>query len=123
MVKQAFPPTWIWTSDATRALQTCEFVRDALADAEVRPDNRLYGANPETILDVVRETPAEIESVAVVAHNPGITDCVNLLAGERVIDNMPTFGIARLQWFGGLENLAFGNAMPEILIAPRMLTK
>ncbi len=121
--KQAFRPAWIWTSDAARALETSEFVEKALPGVELVSDHRLYGASADTILDVVRETPAGVESVAVVAHNPGITDCVNLLAGERIIDNVPTFGIARMQWFGGLESLAFGNAMPEILMAPRMLSK
>ena len=59
--------------------------------------------------------------MAVVAHNPGLTDCVNLLAGERVIDNLPTLGISRLQWFGGPDSLEFGRAILEILMAPRLL--
>ena len=58
-----------------------------------------------------------------VAHNPGITECINLLTGERVIDNLPTFGIARVQWFGSLDSLKFGQAVLEILMAPRLLVK
>ncbi|MDE0064971.1 MAG: histidine phosphatase family protein [Gammaproteobacteria bacterium] len=119
--KQAFGPSWIWTSDAARALATAEFVHGAFPGAELVTDHRLYGAWPETILDVVRETPAGIDAVAVVAHNPGMTDCINLLAGERVIDNLPTFGIARLQWFGGVDGLVFGQANLEILMAPKLL--
>ena len=118
---QAFGPSWIWTSDAARALATAGFVHGAFPDAQLFADHRLYGAGPETILDVVGETPAEVDSLAVVAHNPGMTDCINLLAGERVIDNLPTFGISRLQWFGGLDSLEFGRATLEILMAPRLL--
>ena len=120
---QSFAPSWIWASDATRALATAEFVQGAFPDAGLTTDHRLYGARPETILEVVRGTPAEVDCMAVVAHNPGMTDCINLLAGERVIDNLPTFGIARLQWFGGLHSLAFGRAIPEILMAPRLLRR
>ena len=120
--RQAFGPSWIWTSDAARALATAEFVQGAFPDARLVADHRLYGAWPETILDVVRETPAGVESMAVVAHNPGITDCINRLAGERVVDNLPTFGIARLQWLGGLDSLEFGRGTPEILMAPRLLS-
>ena len=123
LLKQAFLPTWIWASDASRALETAGFVEAAVPDAASHSDNRLYGASAETILDVVRETPDSVESVAVVAHNPGITECVNLLAGEQAVASMPTFGIARLHWFGGLDKLAFGTATPEILMAPRMLAK
>lgn len=119
---QAFGPAWIWTSDAARARATSAFVHRAFPTAELVPDHRLYGASPETILDVVLDTPAGIESIALVAHNPGLTQCINLLAGERAIDNLPTFGIARLQWFGGVESLAFGEAIPEILMAPRLLS-
>ncbi len=118
---QAYGPSWIWTSDAMRALATAEFVRGAFPGARLVTDHRLYGAWPETILDVVRETPAGIDAVAVVAHNPGMTDCINLLAGARAIDNLPTFGIARLQWFGGLDSLAFGQANLEMLMAPKLL--
>ena len=120
---QAFAPSWIWTSDAARALATAEFVQGAFPDAQLVLDRRLYGATPETMLGVVRETPAGIETMAVVAHNPGITDCVNLLAGERVVDNLPTFGIARLQWFGGLDGLDFGRGIVEMLMAPRLLSR
>ena len=118
---QAFAPSWIWTSDAARALATAGFVHGAFPDAQLATNHRLYGAWPETILDVVRETPAGVDAMAVVAHNPGMTDCVNLLAGERVIDNLPTFGIARLQWFGGLDSLASGTANVELLMAPKLL--
>lgn len=118
---QDFGPEWIRTSDAARALATAEFVHGAFPGAHLAEDHKLYGARPETVLDLVRETPAGVDSVAVVAHNPGLTDCINLLAGKRVIDNLPTFGIARIQWFGGPDSLAFGRANLEILMAPRLL--
>ncbi len=118
---QPFGPSWIWTSDAARALATAEFVQGAFPEARTVTEHRLYGAWPETILDVVRQTPAGVDATAVVAHNPGMTDCINRLAGERVIDNLPTFGIARLQWFGGFDSLEFGRANLEILMAPKLL--
>jgi len=119
LAKQPFVPAWIWTSDAARARATAKFVHRAFPNATLVEDRQLYGATPETILSVVRATPAEVESVAVVAHNPGMTQCVNLLAGERVLDNLPTFGIARLQWFGDPREVAFGQAIVETLMVPK----
>ena len=123
LAEQAFGAGWIWTSDAIRALATAEFVHAAFPHAERVSDHRLYGAGPEAILDIVRGTPPGVEAIAVVAHNPGITQCINLLAGERVVDNLPTFGIGRLQWFDSLESLDFGQAILELLVAPRLLSK
>lgn len=119
--RQTFLPTWIWASAAARTRATAAFVQAACPGAELATERRLYGATPETIVDVVRGTPDGHDAIAVIAHNPGITQCINLLAGERLVDNLPTFGIARLQWFGGIDALEFGAAHAELLMAPRLL--
>ena len=118
---QPNPIEWIWSSDAVRARATADFVARAFPDAVLEAEHRLYGAAPETILQVVRETPANIETAAIVAHNPGITWCVNLLVGERVTENLPTFGAALLQWPGDAAALAPGNANLQILASPKAL--
>ena len=112
---------WIWTSDAARAAATAAFVAAAFPDAALRADHRLYGAPPATLVGVLRETPATIATAAIVAHNPGITDSVNLLVGTAVIDNMPTFGTALLWWPGGPEALQVGAARLEALMSPKRL--
>ena len=62
-----------------------------------------------------------MESVAVVAHNPGITYCVNLLCGRNVIDSLPTLGIARVHWPGEITDLVAGEATLEVLMSPKRL--
>ncbi len=114
-------PTWVWSSDAVRAEATATFVQSAVRGATLTTDHRLYGASPEAILDVVRGTPQGFESVAVVAHNPGITYCINLLCGRNVINSLPTFGIARVHWPGDVTDLAVGDAMLEVLMWPKRL--
>lgn len=87
---------WIWSSTANRALTTARY----LATGWQLPEDRLvavdslYHAPPMQALDVIRETPADVTCAAVVFHNPGITELVNLLAGRGIIDNVPTLGIA-----------------------------
>ena len=84
---------WVWSSSATRAQATAEYVADGFtAPINIAPE--LYLSPPEVILDVLRATPPSIESVAVVAHNPGLTYLTNLLAPESVTDNLITFGTA-----------------------------
>lgn len=123
LAEQSTPATWIWTSDAARALATTAFVATGFAAAspQVVSDHRLYHASPEIARSVLRETPAEVASAALVAHNPGLTWLVNLLAGERVVDNLPTFGVARFHIAGGWHEFDFGGATLDLLVTPKRL--
>jgi len=91
-------PEQIISSDAARTRATAEFVREGFgvpAD-RLRFDHRLYAASVDMQLAVLREVPEGVATVALVAHNPESTEFVNTLAGQRVIEKLPTFGIAML---------------------------
>jgi phosphohistidine phosphatase len=122
LAAQSEPATWIWTSDAVRARTTAHFVAEGFgAGTRVVTEQRLYGADPETLLDVIRGTPDTSVSVAVVAHNPGLTYLANLLTGRTVTDNLPTFGVVRLDVPGPWRDLRFGRAALDLLASPRLL--
>ncbi|MFM9614171.1 SixA phosphatase family protein [Streptomyces niveiscabiei] len=115
-------------STAERARRTWE-----LASAEwgtpppVRHDARLYGADVPEILDVLRETPPEVETLLLVGHNPGLEDLVLDLAGdgvddtlERVAVKFPTSAIAVLAWHAATwRTLARGTALLTSVTVPR----
>ena len=91
-------PEQIISSDAARTRATAEFVREGFgvpAD-RLRFDHRLYAASVDMQLAVLREVPEGVAAVALVAHNPESTEFINTLAGQRVIEKLPTFGIAML---------------------------
>lgn len=123
LASQSDPASWIWTSDAVRARATARFVAKGFAAvaAPVVEDHRLYEASAETLLEVIRETPEESAAVAVIAHNPGMTYLVNLLAGRAVTDNLPTFGLARFDVPAPWHDLRFGSGVLEILTSPKLL--
>jgi phosphohistidine phosphatase len=123
LAEQKDPAHWIWCSDAVRARSTADFVLDGFkaAKPELVVDHRLYLAGADRLLDVLRETPDSIESVAVVAHNPGLTDLVNLLAGEPVLDNLPTFGIAVFKVKDSWVRLRAESARLKTLMSPKQL--
>lgn len=118
---QPEPASWIWTSDALRAQATARYVERAFAVAApiVVKEPRLYDAAPETILDVIRSTPADVVSAAVVAHNPGLTVLLNLLTGDKATNNLPTFAVAELDVNGSWSALRFGGARLERLTSPK----
>jgi phosphohistidine phosphatase len=121
--QQTHPATWIWSSDAVRARTTAEFVRQGFStDADHLVElHELYGASPETMLEVLQQTPPDIRSAAVVAHNPGTTELLNLLTGVIVTDNVPTFGVARLRFDGSWADLKPGRCELEVFAAPKTI--
>ncbi|OUD01427.1 SixA phosphatase family protein [Streptomyces swartbergensis] len=115
-------------STAVRARRTWE-----LAAAEwgtpppVRYDRRLYAASPAGLLAVVHEVSAEVETLLLIGHNPGLEELVLALAGdglddslERVRTKFPTSAIAVLSWYGTTwQDLTPGAALLTSVTVPR----
>ncbi|MEM7077762.1 MAG: histidine phosphatase family protein [Pseudomonadota bacterium] len=97
-------PNWIWASDAVRAQQTAAYVSHACGQPVVT-EAELYLAGPEAIMQTLRTTPADATSACVVAHNPGLTVLTNLLAGEGLMDNLPTWGCVHFRYDGEWPDL------------------
>jgi phosphohistidine phosphatase len=64
-------------------------------------EERLYAAEPHTILALLRETPPKVHSLLIVGHNPGIHEAALALiasgdveARERLHEKFPTSGLA-----------------------------
>lgn len=98
LARSGAAPDVIVSSSAQRATRTAQLIAEELGidPAELALDPELYLASPGQLLETVRALDPGIEHAALVAHNPGVTDFVNGLAGVR-IDNLPTCGIARLR--------------------------
>ncbi len=93
-------PDFIISSPAIRALDTCkEFAKILDYDKDkIKTDKRLYHANEDQILTVIRELKDrehdEEEVVLLFGHNPGLTEFANVLLNEY-IENIPTCGIVK----------------------------
>lgn len=120
------PAHWIWSSNASRALMTAEFVARGFVargfTATIKQATELYLAGPETILDVLRSTPSSVQSVALVAHNPGLTYLTNLLAAESVTDNLVTFGSALFATEVDWSGLNYHHNQFISLTTPKLIT-
>jgi phosphohistidine phosphatase len=86
-------------SPAKRAQQTWDLVAAELpVPPPTRIDERVYAASDRRLLAVVRGLPADIHTVALVGHNPGVEECVYTLIGQPV--PMPTSALAVITWSG-----------------------
>ena len=86
-------PDLIVTSAARRAATTADLVALAAEySGDIQYTDELYLADPETFLDVARDTPDEVARLLLIGHNPGIEELVSQLA-ERD-ETMPTAALA-----------------------------
>jgi phosphohistidine phosphatase len=90
-------------STATRARETLAHTG---IDAPVRYVERLYGATPGTVIELVNQVADETSTLLVVGHEPTISELAIILAGnedtdtaalEQISVKYPTSGIAVLR--------------------------
>lgn len=101
MVAERMEKNWptpgkIICSSALRAQETAAIMSQhwwKKRDIEIEVE--LYSASPSSSLDIINRVPNEVNSLALVFHNPTITHLSNLLA-QLSIPNVPTCGIVIL---------------------------
>jgi len=57
----------------------------------------LYHADDDSIFEIIKALDDKHETVMIFGHNPGFTECANLLAGT-IFDNIPTCGVASISF-------------------------
>lgn len=113
-------PDYALVSWARRAQETWA----ALAGSggwQVEPDvsRLLYSAEPETVIDMIREVPERARSVVVVGHNPAMAQLANLVddgtgdddaAAELTRGGFPTCSLAVFEYDGDWADLDVTSA-------------
>lgn len=82
------------SSTANRALSTAKYFAKAynISPHDIIKAPALYEAPFDVFFEVIRKLDDDLNTVAIFAHNPGITAFANVLTKTQ-IDNMPTCGI------------------------------
>jgi len=120
----AFSPDRILVSPARRAADTAARLGRGLGiEAErFQDETRLYEAELATLLEIVGALPDTLEHVALVGHNPGLTELACHL-GERAIDNLPTGSLCTLVFAAGTWPQSLeAKARTVCLLIPRPVT-
>lgn len=110
-------PEAVVTSPATRALATAEKCVKAMgltSDAVVT-EAGLYQSDPATLLAVIADTPANVQRLMLVGHNPALEQLLDLLLPEAPVTPpdgklLPTASLARLTVAGSWSALTPGGA-------------
>lgn len=89
-------PERILCSTAKRATSTAALlIEGANWDMSISLRDALYLASPNEIIAELAATPEAIETIAVVGHNPGVSELVSVLTDSQVA--MVTCAVAELQ--------------------------
>lgn len=77
-------PELLLVSTARRTQQTAEIVARMLGlpARRVKPAEELYLARADAIIELARETGPKVEHLAIIGHNPGISELARSLAPE-----------------------------------------
>jgi len=95
LLKRSCLPDRVYTSSASRALETTALVTEVLGieDTHVQVFDRLYLASAENILSVIAgaET-AGIQHLMVIGHNPGL-ETLGCYLSPQAMESLPTAGL------------------------------
>ncbi|MGI0106286.1 SixA phosphatase family protein [Salinimicrobium sp. WS361] len=87
-------PLKIWSSYATRALDTARIFQKRLEveDKVFTIKKELYTFDSNTLLNIITACDDDVDSLMVFGHNPAITGVTNQL-GDQYFSNIPTTGL------------------------------
>jgi phosphohistidine phosphatase len=92
-VKNIHPDLFL-SSPAVRTHTTATIIATAIGypTHDIKTESKLYHASEEQILEILRKVDDHHNIVAIVGHNPGLTEFTNRLLNEAIL-NIPTCGI------------------------------
>jgi phosphohistidine phosphatase len=92
-------PDSIVASPARRALETAKVIARELDFPwrQIRQDPRIYEAEADELLEVVRDLDGGVEIALLVGHNPGFSELAQLLAKD-FHEDLPTCGAVVLEF-------------------------
>ena len=99
LASEKIVPDVVFISPSNRTIQTSELVSNLAGwdKGRIQIMNELYLAPLQTLISVIKRTPENVNSIAIIGHNEGITELFNSLS-RNYIDNLPTCGTAYFEF-------------------------
>ncbi len=118
-------PDLVLCSSSRRTVETLDGIRPSVGSkARIELDSALYGASVADLVAELRRLDDQVATVFLIAHNPGVSDLVNLLTaapatGGAAVDTFPTAAVAVLSVDGRWSALEPECAVLESFWTPR----
>lgn len=128
MAREHLVPDLAIVSDARRTQETWDLVKSRLPGTVAsRVTPALYDASATQMLEVLRETEAEADTVLIIGHNPGLQELALMLVGEgqlhvAMAGKFPTGALAVIDFaVGDWSSVEPGSGILADFLTPRML--
>lgn len=97
--KQLAPPDKILVSTATRAQNTAAYFIKAFSISlnDVKNHSELYDFSGQSVMEVIKNSSDNINTLMIVGHNHAFTSIANIL-GNVYFDNIPTCGFVKIDF-------------------------
>lgn len=79
----------ILSSSALRTKETTEILLQLVHSHEIRFSENLYEADPSNILELINQTPPEVDHLLIVGHNPAVSAIATYLTETPYISIKP----------------------------------
>jgi phosphohistidine phosphatase len=91
-------PELIVCSDAVRTADTARLIADVigLAESDIRSEHALYGGAFTALLYTIAALPDAYSCIAVVGHNPSISELTGILSDDKTLVMMKTGSAIRI---------------------------
>ena len=91
LAREGLLPDAVLCSAATRTRETLDAAMESLEDTQIEYLDRLYNADFDILLNAIHESSKDVETLLLVAHNPGVHTLAARLAaddGSAAVDRL-----------------------------------
>lgn len=131
MTQHGLRPDLALVSSARRTRETWDLIVSAFeSPPPVKFDPRLYDARAANSLAVIQQVPADVQTLLLVGHNPGMQQLAHLLAAtgdldarQALAEKFPTAALAVIDFpVDGWTDVRAGTGRLDRFVTPRALT-
>lgn len=129
MKDEGLLPDYALVSTAKRTRQTWQLLSSVWGEVRHGFDERLYETYAKAILAIIKANPAQLSSLLIVGHNPGLQELAVILARQEksktlrsLTDHFPTTALCVLDFeVDEWEDIIPGLGVIERYVTPRSL--
>lgn len=116
----------IIASPSKRTTQTLSFLLKEIKfpESKIVWDSSIFHSSSDNLIHILQSLDPSVKTVALVGHNPSMTDLANYLQSDTLIENVPTCGIVCVRAeLPAWSDLQHQKAKLEFFIYPKGISK
>ena len=106
LLKKNFLPDHIISSTAVRTTETAEqIIKKINYKNKFETIDEIYNSTYQNLIKCISKVKSKYKSLMLIGHNPSVTEVINYFCNNAKIDNVPTCGVAIINFECDWENI------------------